>query len=101
MNRAWAREPVPNRLQNHTKHVQNRSMTGSHVIPSKLDWDDIRVFDAVARAGSLSAGARAAGLDRSTASRRITSLEAAVGARLFLRTPDGLRLSAVAIPLHH
>src|SRR5690349_15631934 len=72
---------------------------GTHRIPSKLDWDDVRVFAAVARAESLSAGARDVGLDRSTASRRITSLEAAVGARLFLRTRDGLRLSAVGIRL--
>ena len=38
---------------------------------AKMDWNDVRVFAAVARAESLSAGARDAGLDRSTASRRI------------------------------
>src|SRR3954462_9059506 len=58
-----------------------------------MDWDDIRVFLAVARADSLVGGARAAGLDRSTASRRITALEAALGVRLFLRTRDGMRLA--------
>jgi DNA-binding transcriptional LysR family regulator len=59
-----------------------------------MDWDDVRVFAAVARARSLATGARDARIDRSTAGRRITSLERAVGARLFLRTRDGLRLSA-------
>jgi DNA-binding transcriptional LysR family regulator len=58
-----------------------------------MDWDDIRVFLAVARAESLARGAKEAGLDRSTASRRITALEAALGAQVFLRTREGLRLS--------
>src|SRR4051794_26999077 len=58
-----------------------------------MDWDDVRVFRAVARAHSLAAGAREAGQDRSTASRRIAALERDLGARLFLRTRDGLRLS--------
>jgi len=58
-----------------------------------MDWDDIRVFLAVARAASLARGARDAGLDRSTASRRITGLEAALGAKVFLRTREGLKLS--------
>jgi DNA-binding transcriptional LysR family regulator len=58
-----------------------------------VDWNDIRVFRAVARARSLAQGAREAGLDRSTASRRIACLEEALGARLFLRTRQGLRLS--------
>ncbi|HVW28176.1 MAG TPA: LysR family transcriptional regulator [Polyangiaceae bacterium] len=58
-----------------------------------LDWDDLRVFAAVARAANLSRGARDARVDRSTASRRIAALEEALGARLFLRTREGLRLS--------
>lgn len=79
-------------LQNRTHRVQNRDVK----TPSAtLDWDDVRVFAAVARAASLLRGAREAGLDRSTASRRISTLERAVGARLFLRTREGLRLSAV------
>jgi DNA-binding transcriptional LysR family regulator len=58
-----------------------------------MDWDDVRVFVEVARAKSLTAGASSAGLDRSTASRRVAALERSLGARLFLRTRDGLRLS--------
>jgi len=58
-----------------------------------MNWDDVRVFLAIAQATSLAAGARAAGLDRSTASRRIAALERALEARLFLRTRDGLRLA--------
>jgi len=60
---------------------------------ASVDWDDVRVFGSVARAASLARGARDAGVDRSTASRRIAALERAIGARLFLRTREGLRLS--------
>lgn len=58
-----------------------------------MDWDDVRVFRAIARARSLAQGAKHLGLDKSTASRRIASLEESLGARLFLRTRDGLRPS--------
>lgn len=58
-----------------------------------MEWSDIRVFRAVARARNLAQGARQLGLDRSTASRRIAALERALKARLFLRTRTGLRLS--------
>src|SRR5947209_2893704 len=60
---------------------------------ARMNWDDVRVFLAVARAESLDRGAREAGLDRSTASRRISALEAALGARVFLRTREGLRVA--------
>lgn len=64
-----------------------------------MEWDDVRIFLAVARATGLAAGARSVGVDRSTASRRIASLETALGTRLFLRTRDGLRLSAAGAAL--
>ncbi|MCE9578540.1 MAG: LysR family transcriptional regulator [Deltaproteobacteria bacterium] len=58
-----------------------------------MDWNDVRVFRAVALARSLAQGARQLDLDRSTASRRISALEDELGARLFLRTRAGLRPS--------
>jgi len=58
-----------------------------------LDWDDFRVFLSVARAGTLSAAARLLQVDQSTMSRRLASLEAAAGARLFDRTPAGYLLT--------
>src|SRR5207253_155098 len=64
-----------------------------------MDWDDVRVFLTVVRAKGLAGGARAMGLDRSTASRRIAALEAALGTRLFLRTREGLRLSVAGAAL--
>ncbi|NUO54262.1 MAG: LysR family transcriptional regulator [Polyangiaceae bacterium] len=59
-----------------------------------LDWDDVRVFLALVQTKSLAGGARSLGMDRSTASRRVQSLERALGTRLFVRTHEGLRLSA-------
>lgn len=60
-----------------------------------LDWDDARLLLALLRAPSLVAGARALGIDKSTASRRVEALEKTLGARLFVRTREGLRPSAV------
>ena len=50
-----------------------------------MDWDNVRVFLAVARAGQFVAAARRLGLDHATASRRVAALEAALGAKLFDR----------------
>jgi DNA-binding transcriptional LysR family regulator len=57
------------------------------------DWGDLKVFIAVARAGSTLAAARELGVNQTTVARRIVALEAALGARLFDRHQDGYRLS--------
>lgn len=58
-----------------------------------LDWDDLRVFLDLARTGSLSGTARRLRIDHSTVSRRISQLEAAVGAGIFERSRTGFRLN--------
>ncbi|WP_340266081.1 LysR family transcriptional regulator [Sphingobium mellinum] len=60
-----------------------------------LDWNDFRFFLAVARAGTLSNAAKALGVDNATVGRRISSLEASLGAQLFDRSPQGYRLTAL------
>ncbi len=55
-----------------------------------LNWDDVRFFLAVARAGSLAAAARALAVDQTTVGRRLAALEDGVGQPLFERTPRGL-----------
>ena len=57
------------------------------------DWDDLRIFLAVARAGSLSAAARVLGVTHSTVFRRIGGFEARLGARLFDRLSGGYALT--------
>jgi DNA-binding transcriptional LysR family regulator len=60
-----------------------------------MDWDDVRVFLAVARHGSLRAAGRALGLSQPTVGRRLGSFEATFGGpTLFDRLPEGLRLNA-------
>jgi DNA-binding transcriptional LysR family regulator len=55
-----------------------------------IQWDHWRSFIAVAEQGSLSAAARVLGLTQPTVSRHIDLMEQAVGATLFLRSPQGL-----------
>lgn len=57
------------------------------------DWDDLKVFLAVARGESLSAAGKVLRRDPATIGRRIARLEAAMGAALFLRAPTGYGLT--------
>lgn len=61
-----------------------------------LDWDQVRVFLAVAHGGQLAAAAEALGLDVSTVSRRLDKLEAELGTHLFDRGREGTVLTAAA-----
>ncbi|WP_427025372.1 LysR family transcriptional regulator [Aureimonas ureilytica] len=54
-----------------------------------MNWDDVRVFLAVARAGQILAASRRLGLNHATVGRRLDALEAALGAKLFDRRPNG------------
>lgn len=67
-----------------------------HLQLSGLDWDQVRVFLAVARAGQLASAAERLGLDISTVSRRLDRLEADLGLHLFDRSRGGSALTAAA-----
>lgn len=58
-----------------------------------MNWDDMRLFLAVARCGSISGGAKQLGVQHSTVSRRIRSLEEKLGARLIERKKSGYELT--------
>lgn len=64
-----------------------------------LDWDDLRYFLAVARAGSLSAAAHTLGVTQPTVGRRIAALQRRLGAKLFTPTASGQALSATGLRL--
>lgn len=64
-----------------------------------LNWDDMRVFLAVARHRSLSAAARHLKVTQPTVGRRLAQLEEALSARLFDRLPDGLVQTAAGAEL--
>ena len=68
-----------------------------------MNWDDVRIFLAVARAGQILGAARRLDLNHATVSRRVAALEEALNAKLFRRlttgselTPAGERFLAVA-----
>jgi DNA-binding transcriptional LysR family regulator len=54
-----------------------------------MQWDDIRYFLALKRAGNLSAAARELNIRHTTVSRRVEALEHALGVKLFDRLPRG------------
>ncbi len=57
------------------------------------NWDDFRVFLAVARAGNVTAAALQLQVNHSTVSRRISAMEERHGVRLFERLPTGYELT--------
>ena len=63
------------------------------------DWDDLRFFLAVARAGSVSGAARALDVNHATVSRRVRTMERRVGVRLFERSPDGWTPTAAGLEM--
>jgi DNA-binding transcriptional LysR family regulator len=58
-----------------------------------LDWQDVRIFLALARHGSLSAAARVLSVNHATIARRLHSLEDSLGEKLVERRPDGYALT--------
>lgn len=58
-----------------------------------FDWDDLRYFMAVAKAGTVSQAARRLGVDHATVIRRIEALERAMESKLFERSPRGYFLT--------
>lgn len=58
-----------------------------------MDWDDLRIFLAIARDGTLGAAARRVGQTQPTMGRRLRALEEAVGQALFQRTSEGFVLT--------
>lgn len=57
------------------------------------NWDDLRIFLAVARDESLSAAGRRLRMDAATVGRRVARLEESLGAPLFAKSPQGYALT--------
>jgi DNA-binding transcriptional LysR family regulator len=64
-----------------------------------MDWDDLRFFLAVYRCGSSNAAARKLRVQHTTVGRRLAALEATLGERLFIRTPEGLTPTEAAVAI--
>ncbi|APZ54407.1 LysR family transcriptional regulator [Salipiger abyssi] len=57
------------------------------------NWDDLRIFLAVARGDSLSGAGRALRMDPATVGRRVARLEESLGQPLFAKSPQGYALT--------
>ena len=64
-----------------------------------MNWDDIRIFLAVARKGSLTAAGIDLNMSASSVSRHIDDLEFRLDAKLFLRSQTGYVLSDVGLEI--
>jgi DNA-binding transcriptional LysR family regulator len=64
-----------------------------------FDWNDLRYFLAVARAGSTLAAAKVLGTSQSTVHRRLAELEAGIGRPLMVRQQKGYRLTELGAHL--
>lgn len=58
-----------------------------------MDWDDMKLFLAVAQSGSVSGAGRKLGVQHSTVSRRLRALEKTLGVRLVERIHGGFELT--------
>jgi DNA-binding transcriptional LysR family regulator len=54
-----------------------------------MNWNDLRYILAIGRANSLAAAARQIAVDETTVGRRLTAIEATLGARLFAKVAGG------------
>ena len=64
-----------------------------------IDLNDLRVFEGVAGLANFSAAGRALGIPKSTVSRCVGRLEAALGVRLIQRTTHSVRLTEAGVVL--
>ncbi|MGD1877629.1 MAG: LysR family transcriptional regulator [Kiloniellaceae bacterium] len=60
---------------------------------TRFDWDDLRLFLAIAREGGLAAAAASTGKSAPTLGRRMLALERRLGRDLFRRLPRGYELT--------
>lgn len=70
-------------------------MTEKNLVPAALNWDDLKIFLAVASEGSVRAAAPLLGVNQSTVSRRIHSLEKELDTHLFEKLPSGYSITEV------
>ncbi|WP_105438911.1 LysR family transcriptional regulator [Neorhizobium sp. T25_13] len=59
-----------------------------------MNWDDVRMFLAVARAGQILSASRRLGVNHATLGRRVTALEEDLRTRLIIRRTNGCELTA-------
>lgn len=69
------------------------------ILQGMFDWDDLRIFLAASRAGSLGVAGQRLSLDTATVGRRVARLESALKSTLMVRSQAGLQLTAAGAQL--
>lgn len=65
-----------------------------------MDWNQLRIFNAVAEVGSFTRAGKILNLSQSAVSRQISALEAALKTPLFHRHPGGIALTDMGLEFH-
>lgn len=65
-------------------------MAGIDKIARLINWDDVSIFLAISKTGSISKAAALLGRTQPTVSKRIENIELRLGASLFKRSPSGM-----------
>jgi DNA-binding transcriptional LysR family regulator len=79
-----------------TQHASKPASPAQGAASDPLRWDDVRLLLALLRENTLARAGARLNLDTSTMSRRLSTFEAALGARLFERTRQGLIATRLA-----
>ncbi len=58
-----------------------------------MDWDDLKIFLAVARKGSVRGAAKELNVNQSTVSRRMSAFESTINTKLFEKLPSGYKIT--------
>lgn len=66
-----------------------------------MNWEDTKLFLAVARQGQISSAAASLGINHATLSRRISALEASLGTKLLVRRTYGCELTEEGAAFFH
>ena len=93
----FARKPTLAQTQRKDENKKNYHAYLQRLVMQ--DWDDLRVFLATARAGTLSGAGRTLKMDAATVGRRLARLDERMGRTLFLRSPSGYALTEDGVRL--
>lgn len=89
-------------MMKHGRLIKNGFEWYNHFMDeTKLNWDDLRLFLAVARHKGLHAAAKATGKSPPTLGRRMLTLEQGLGLDLFQRLPRGYELTTDGVSFLH
>src|SRR5204863_5423976 len=90
---SWQRRRMPRRCGRPNRRCTRASKGVAKAIEMSMDWDKLRVFHAVAEAGSFTHAGEALNLSQSAVSRQISALEESLSVPLFHRHARGLILT--------